>query len=301
MVSLESGTQITGGTVQIILWDGQTTSQSDRPLPHQTDTVQQQQQGLIAQQQLWSSLLQAWSLVDSRAHRSQRQWQIMHVEMMFTYWILQAPTYHQLTYAFNKAKGDNLLTWSSALGTYSTSYLGRVSTRYDIYKSYRGEWLQIQLPVSIILHSYQLTSCRLTGTNAGCRNRVLVDWLILGSTNGSVWFSLDHPFSNPWLVLLGGETQTFYLPSNKARHNYYHICVGRTFAVSSLTGIDKWRLMAHVDVVSSMTVQMVENSDASTCAIMDQTCQSCWAYGFLLLHWPLTFIGQPCTRRETPQ
>ena len=62
-------------------------------------------------------------------------------------------------------------------------YTGEYSTTTNNGTTYPGEWLQIQLPEAISLHSYSLR----TGGGMGGN----VDYVILGSNDGSTWNLLD--------------------------------------------------------------------------------------------------------------
>jgi hypothetical protein len=85
--------------------------------------------------------------------------------------------------AFDKNTGG--VQWASATPVYSSSspygYTGSVTTVDTLGNSYAGEWLQIQMPVSIILTSY-------TFTFAGpSNNQNPSKWSILGSRDGFNW------------------------------------------------------------------------------------------------------------------
>jgi hypothetical protein len=67
---------------------------------------------------------------------------------------------------------------STGNGSYSTTYTGATS---GLTQS--GAWLQIQLPGSIILASYQLYQNDWTVA--------ITSWLLLGSTNGTAWYLVD--------------------------------------------------------------------------------------------------------------
>jgi hypothetical protein len=73
-------------------------------------------------------------------------------------------------------------TWTTASSLYTSGvpYSGSTVTVDVTGTSYRGEWLQILLPVSIVLSSYSLTP---NGQSL---------WYVLGSRDGINWFLVDQ-------------------------------------------------------------------------------------------------------------
>jgi hypothetical protein len=113
---------------------------------------------------------------------------------------------------FNKGTTD---LWVS-VQQYSTStnnYTGSVST-IDIFGNlYSGEWLQLQLPVSIILTSFSITIQAGTSVNGPAT------FYLLSSLDGINWQSIYQKSGQTWSA---GGTNTFIVNNSRA-YNYYRI------------------------------------------------------------------------------
>lgn len=103
--------------------------------------------------------------------------------------------------------------WSSNAG-YNTSgvYTGGISTTVSSV-SYNGEWLQIQLPVSIVVKNFSFF-----GNITTTAPRVFI---LAGSNNGSTWTLLYSGNFIDWF----GEDKMFYTTSNTTQFSYYRIIV----------------------------------------------------------------------------
>jgi hypothetical protein len=96
------------------------------------------------------------------------------------------------------AKGaSGALGWVTVSGTYNTSApygpTGSTTTVDVNGTSYAGEWLQLQMPSSIVLSNYQIN----TGGSAGTQRPS--KWFVLGSRDGTNWFLVDSQ-TNPTLI-----------------------------------------------------------------------------------------------------
>ena len=119
--------------------------------------------------------------------------------------------------AFSKTNGFNIPDiWYT--GNYNGSspynYTGSVTTVDTLGNSYAGEWLQIQLPVSVVLSSYSL-SCQ---TNSIANSPST--FVLLGSRDGAVWTLVNRqagfsPGTN-------GATNTFAVSTTQA-YTYYRL------------------------------------------------------------------------------
>jgi hypothetical protein len=105
-------------------------------------------------------------------------------------------------------------------GSYSTSspysYTGSVVTVDALGNSYAGEWLQLQMPVSIILSSFTLTASSDSGATQGPAN-----FSILGSRDGINWTRVSSYNASGWG---NSTTQTFSSTASQA-YNYYRLVV----------------------------------------------------------------------------
>jgi hypothetical protein len=122
----------------------------------------------------------------------------------------------------------------SMLGVYTGAQSTTVSGT-----PYAGEWLQIQLPNSIILHRYDMMAYE-TIRNPG-------SFVLAGSTNGSTWTLIDTQLDNIWTP---GTWKSFSLSANTTSYNYYRIIT--TVAGNSNetnyrnnTIIEEWKLFTN--------------------------------------------------------
>ena len=109
--------------------------------------------------------------------------------------------------------------WASVAGIYTNAgvYAGSVST-VDIYgNSYSGEWLQIQLPVSITLSSYSVLP-------QGALVNVPNTWNILASRDGINWICINKQTGITWGTFV---TQLFNVSTSSA-FNYYRMVINST-------------------------------------------------------------------------
>ena len=82
-----------------------------------------------------------------------------------------------------------------------------------------GEWIQIQLPYSIILNSYTMN-----GANTGATSQTPYAWTIAGSSDGSTWFYIDSRSA----ITASGTGYALYGPyytSNNNSYKYYRFIV----------------------------------------------------------------------------
>jgi hypothetical protein len=106
---------------------------------------------------------------------------------------------------------------STGNGSYTTTYTGATSGLTQ-----NGSWLQIQLPGSIPLNSYQLYQ--------NDWSIPILSWLLLGSTNGTAWYLVDSQTTTQasWNQAPGtgvGYKQTFTPTGTYAgtTYSYYRI------------------------------------------------------------------------------
>jgi hypothetical protein len=110
--------------------------------------------------------------------------------------------------AFDKNTGGS--TWA-CLALYSAgAYTGTVVTTDTLGTAYAGEWIQLQMPVSVLLSSFTSTNIVLYGPT--------LFW-ILGSRDGTNW-TLVYKYSGT-----GFTTQTFTVSATQS-YNYYRFVAG---------------------------------------------------------------------------
>lgn len=115
--------------------------------------------------------------------------------------------------------GGNRWNSSGGGGPYTTTYTGATSGLTQ-----NGSWIQIQLPGSIPLNSYQLYQNDWSVS--------IFSWLLLGSTNGTAWYLVDSQTTTQasWNQAPGtgvGYKQTFTPTGTYAgtTYSYYRIVV----------------------------------------------------------------------------
>ena len=136
--------------------------------------------------------------------------------------------------AFDKNTGTS---WNSTDSTvYNNSspynYTGSVRTVDTLGNSYAGEWLQIQLPVSVLISSYSITPV----TNPYTPNI----WFILGSRDGINWTFVDQRTGVSWV---NNTAQTFSIGATQA-YTYYRIINNQVTGNTSIYGanIVEWTI-----------------------------------------------------------
>jgi hypothetical protein len=122
------------------------------------------------------------------------------------------------------------------LGSYSTSspytYTGTVVTVDTLGNAYPGDWLQIQLPVSILLSSY------LIAPNAP-GNQSPSKFVVLGSRDGINWTLVDSR-SGASSYTIGSYT-TFTVQATQS-YNYYRLSTSALTGTGGTAGFVSWTL-----------------------------------------------------------
>ena len=135
--------------------------------------------------------------------------------------------------AFNKTNGSNAPDiWYTPNNTYNGSspfnYTGSVVTVDTLGNAYAGEWLQIQLPVSVILSSYAI-SCQTNVTVNSPSN-----FVFLGSRDGTNWTLVNKQSGfNPGTI---GAVNTFAVSATQA-FNYYRLSIQNIVGNGTITSI----------------------------------------------------------------
>jgi len=108
------------------------------------------------------------------------------------------------------------------------------STVDTIGNAYAGEWLQIQLPVSVLLTKYQLNP-----GNASLTTQVPAKWWVLGSRDGINW-ALVHAVSG-WSGFANMTYSTFQMGATQA-YNYYRLVVNQLIGAGTIAVVAGWIL-----------------------------------------------------------
>jgi hypothetical protein len=119
-------------------------------------------------------------------------------------------------------KNNNGTWWTTSTGSYSSStglYAAGVYSTTISGSAYAGEWIQIQLPVSITLLSYTIYNA------SSFNNRAPVDFKIAGSNDGTTWILVDTQTAiTSWL---SSTTNLTFTPINPGTYSYYRLCVNK--------------------------------------------------------------------------
>jgi len=116
--------------------------------------------------------------------------------------------------AFNYNNTTNTDVWTAS----SSYHLGTPGTSTTVISgtTYTGDWLQIQLPIPIILTKYNIY------TRSNDLNRGPKDFYIGGSNDGSIWFNVDSQTNITSYTTSG---KSFNISSNNISYSYYRIVV----------------------------------------------------------------------------
>ena len=122
--------------------------------------------------------------------------------------------------AFNKTIAIATDAWAGA-GVYNslgTVYASAATTTTPTGTK-AGDWLQIQLPLAIVLYNYKLTSANNSINNIPTR------WIILGSNNGSTWDIVDATYENLSFVWSSLSQLVNFQVSSTTAYLYFRIVV----------------------------------------------------------------------------
>jgi hypothetical protein len=142
--------------------------------------------------------------------------------------------YNAFNYDNSTNATTNWLTISSTAYSASTgAYIGTMSTNVS-GSIVLGEWLQIQLPIPIILNNYNIYTA---GTDL---TRGPKEFRIAGSNDGITWTSVDYQ-TNVTSYTSSGKSFTI---SNMNAYTYYRIIVMANNN-NSLVTISEWEIYGH--------------------------------------------------------
>jgi streptogramin lyase len=132
----------------------------------------------------------------------------------------------------------NVSNWTSYSGSYSSgNYVSTGTTiTYDISGNrYRGEWVQIQLPISIQLQVYQLS---VFSTSA---NSNPYTWYIFGSIDGINWILINTQTAISWTA---SAIRNFTVQTN-TYYSYYRMVISQVDGATPYCVINQWRLFTN--------------------------------------------------------
>ena len=142
--------------------------------------------------------------------------------------------------AFDKTLGTGSANyWASGNSTYTTNGVPSAGAPTTVAggTTYTGEWLQLQLPLPMILRSYWL-QCRNDNTV-----QQPVTWYILGSNDGTIWSLVDTQTNISWTT--NGQTKEFVTNyTSTTSYKYYRMVISliNTTGAQVVTSISEWYL-----------------------------------------------------------
>jgi len=150
------------------------------------------------------------------------------------------PAPYPAWYSFDKNPAN---AWSENATAYSATspygYYGNFTTVDTLGNSYPGEWVQLQMPVSVLLSSYVIYGASSAAITVG---QMPGKWWLLGSRDGINWTLVDARSGvSSWTAL---TASTFTVSATQA-YNYYRIVVNQVNSPSGgsgYTAIGDWTL-----------------------------------------------------------
>jgi len=150
------------------------------------------------------------------------------------------PRYRVILFNYNIVSYKYELTTGEYIGTNTTSVqnVGTVS----------GEWLQIQLPFSMINNYYLLR-----GRDSINQYFMPRQYYIIGSNNGTTWYPIDYR-SDP--STSGGPINfelSYNLLSNTSSYSYYRIIISKVYPNAYICYLAGWTMTGLADTYSTQT------------------------------------------------
>jgi hypothetical protein len=131
-------------------------------------------------------------------------------------------------YVSNTDYWQSAANYTNSTGVYTGATTTTVITASGgVTSNVVGEWLQIQMPVSLSVKNYTITALTSSLNTTGP-----ADWVLAGSVNGTVWYSLDvrTGYQFAWGAVTN-TTNTFNInvPTFAAdMYNYFRIIIQKT-------------------------------------------------------------------------
>ena len=182
-----------------------------------------------------------------------------------------ANAFNDSTTSFWHAGSNGDRSWSSVVGgivTYTTypydlttgTYQGGgvANTFYTtgvvgLLNSIGGEWLQVQLPIQIVLKTYGI------GTRIGFPNRFPKVFTVCGSNDGITWFSIDQQSltTNPITSTNDTGNEILYVCSTNTNPYYYHRIIIQSNFGDCCINITKFNLYTYNNIILNGGVMSV--------------------------------------------
>ena len=146
---------------------------------------------------------------------------------------------------FNKASSAY---WQAFDGYSTTSpypYTGPVTTTDVNGTSYAGDWLQIQLPVSVTPSTYVF--------QAYGGGFSFTTWVVLGSRDGINWSLVNKQTGVTWVGSAPAAAQTFSVTATTQSYNYYRL-IGLNGSGTTVPAVYAWTLYGTADASPALTI-----------------------------------------------
>lgn len=129
-------------------------------------------------------------------------------------------------------------TYSSSTGAYDTSLAAGVTGGVQTTGGVSGEWVQLQLPVAIVLTSYTLT-----GRESAVSSQNPKNWTLFGSNNGTTWSSID---TRSGITSWSGQNfgTVSYSLTNSTAYNYFRLVISANQG-SAGVALSEWALFGY--------------------------------------------------------
>jgi len=167
--------------------------------------------------------------------------------------------------AFNKTVSATNADWaiSTAVETYNTT-TGEYATGSSSTSGYPGAWLQLQMPVAVVLTSYSIQAPDV-GNSFG---RAPNTWRLYASNNGSTWIQIDERSAQ---VFTSNRQVFTYTINNSTQYTYYRLAVNRVNLPSdTYLQIGDWRLFGTPVSTSNYTYLDGSGNDQAPSLTLDQ-------------------------------
>jgi hypothetical protein len=150
-----------------------------------------------------------------------------------TYSVTVSSQIDQFQASQNAFDGNPNSRWQSAPQRYDPAYglyRGTVTTTVS-GTAVLGEWIQLQMPVPLVVTSYTMSSA----------NKCLASWVLAGSADGVSWYTLDERSGIAASVWNNTAANTFTLTAPQVEASYMRLIL-RTTTGSLAVGGDMFSL-----------------------------------------------------------
>lgn len=166
-----------------------------------------------------------------------------------TYIVSFSTTASTTTYDGYKVFDSSLSSqWTTAMYSTVSPYnaTGTTTTVDANGTSFSGEWIQLQLPVPIVLSSYRIYGHQI----ANFYNQGPQQWNILASTDGRTWYNIHYQTGIAWST----ASPKYYTVSTSAAYSFYRIVVsqtaGSTFGTLTITDLTFYGVQESINIDS---------------------------------------------------